>query len=190
MICLRGPADVLPELGTLLSPELIIVGRAHDPRTSLQRLVTWYVTPAHPSPTRYLEAPDNAAAEVEPDVVRSGVEALVRLIPPLNHHDQRIEASVFAGYKQDFDGEPTRRTCELVDDERNVLMVLPSVLANAVPNALDALRTLRQRLEAPPHDPLVPSSGTVGIGELNEEANQTRWSGWGEFVDAYGVPIS
>ena len=101
--------------------------------------MTWYVTPGGTAPARYADAPDDGAADVERSVVRSGIEALVRLFPPLADHSERIQATVFAGFKQDFDGVPTQRACELVDSERHLLMVLPSVLANAVPNAVDAV---------------------------------------------------
>lgn len=63
------------------------------------RLVTWYVTPSERSPARYDEAPDDAAAEVETDVVRSAVEALRRLFRPLAHLDERIAATAFAGMR-------------------------------------------------------------------------------------------
>lgn len=188
MICVRGPAAALAELGTVVSPELIVVGHAgHDAQAPGERLVTWYVTPAHPSAPRFLEAPDDAAAEVEPDVVGQGVQALVRLVPSLARHGGQVEATVFAGYKQDLDGDATRRACDVVDDDRNVLVALPSVLANAVPNAVDAVARLRERLGTPAHDPVVASTGSVPLGELNEHVSGTRWVGFRTFAEAHGV---
>lgn len=61
--------------------------------------------------------------------------------------DERIEVTVFAGYNPGIRRPTARRACEVVDDERNVVMALPSVLANAVPNAVEGLTVIRQRLE-------------------------------------------
>ncbi|HEX2273517.1 MAG TPA: FAD-dependent oxidoreductase [Acidimicrobiales bacterium] len=187
MICLRGPAGVLPYVGTVVAPELMIVGHPSPGHPSpSQGLVTWYVTPASPvPPPRHEEAPDNGAAAVDAPVVTSGVEALGRLVPSLFLDDERIQATVFAGYKQDFDGEPTRRVCEVVDAERNVLMVLPSVLANAVPNAFDALTLIRARLEGTVAPADVPRGPGVAVGELNEDADPMRWTSWGDFAHMY-----
>lgn len=191
MICLRGGADVLPDIGTVLSPELIVVGhRDTHARTSPERLVTWYVTPAGPAPMRYADAPDDAAADVERPVVRSGIESLVHLFPPLRDLGDRVDATVFAGFKQDFDGVPTQRACELVDSSRNILMVLPSVLANAVPNAVDAVSIVRERLPEPSGRAVdVGSLGGAAVGQLNEHSDQTRWATWGEFAGEYGVQV-
>lgn len=191
MICVRGPGDVLPPIGTVLSPELIVVGHGHtDGRRSEERLVTWYVTPAGTAPARYAEAPDDAAADIERSVVTSGIEALVRLFPPLGSANERIEATVFAGFKQDFDGVPTQRTCDLVDRERNLVVVLPAVLANAVPNAVDAVTIIRERLgEATGRAADVGWGDGAAVGELNENSDQARWANWGEFARTYGQQI-
>jgi glycine/D-amino acid oxidase-like deaminating enzyme len=187
MMCLRAPRTVLPDIGTVVSPELIIVGHpSADPFTSHDRLVTWYVTPVPSIRPRHLEAPDNAAADVEAPLVRSGIDALVRLVPMLAETDSRIEATVFAGYKQDFGDEPTRRACELVDRERNVVMVLPSVLANAVPNAVEALVLIRQRLQASDAAPDLKWETGIPVGQLNENTGQTRWESWSDFVRIFG----
>ncbi len=96
-----------------------------------------------------------------------------------------VEATVFAGYKQDVDGQPTRRACELVDAERNVVVVLPSVLANAVPNALQARALIRQRGEATTPAPDLPSGAGVPVGPLTEDAGQVPWTDWGDFARSY-----
>ena len=183
MICLRGPVDVLPEVGTLLSPQLIVVGHTvGDAPTSGERTVTWYVTPADPAAERHAEAPADAIATVDDDVVAVGVEALTPLCPSLADDDPRLEATVFAGYKQEVGGEPTRRTCRVLDDDRNVVMALPSVLANAVPNALDAVEHLRRRVPPSGGAPELPVQGTVRVGELNEHTAQVAWTTWGAFA--------
>ncbi len=190
MVCLRAPMGVLPDVGTIVSPELIIVGHpSRDPATD-DRFATWYVTPANPAPPAYPEAPDTGAAEIEASVVTSAVEALIRLVPSLSNNDQPIQAAVFAGYKQEFDGQPTRRACEVVDDERNVIMALPSVLANAVPNAVEGLTLIGQRLEPTAATPELPWGADVAVGQLNENTDQTRWSNWRDFAQMYGVGIA
>ncbi|MBW3555354.1 MAG: FAD-dependent oxidoreductase [Actinobacteria bacterium] len=192
MICVMAPAEVLPPIGTVLCPELIVVGhRDTDADRSRERLVTWYVTPAAAAPVRHADAPDDGVAAVEAPVVTSGIEALVRLFPPLASDNHGVQATVFAGFKQDFDGLPTQRACELVRPERNLLMVLPSVLANAVPNSVDAVSVLRQRLGQPTGRAAeIPHHGGAAIGELNELSEPTTWTNWGDFARQYGVVIS
>jgi hypothetical protein len=165
MICVRSPTGVLPDVGTVVSPELIIVGHpSADRSTSEGGLVAWYVTPANPTPLRYTEAPDDGAAEIDPPVVRSAIRSLVRLVPWLSNDDERVQATVFAGFKQEFDGQPTRRVCEVLDGERNLIMALPSVLANAVANAMEAVGLVRQQLEATTPTPELRWDAGVAVG--------------------------
>jgi glycine/D-amino acid oxidase-like deaminating enzyme len=187
MLCLRGrPAD-LPEVGTVLSPELIVVGHVDAGATSGDREVTWYVTPADPGAARHAEAPAHARAPVDPAVVARGVRVLQRLFPPLAAAADRLSATVFAGYKQELGEEATRRACPVLDEERNVLMALPSVLANAVPNALDVVETLYRRLEPSREAPKLLPETPVAVGEPNERTDQVAWATWGDFARAYGV---
>ncbi len=190
MICLRGNSDVLPEVGTLLLPDLIVVGHPErgDGRAGA-RSVTWYVTPKEPAAPPQLDAPDDAVAPVDEEVVRRGLEQLTRLFrPPMRSAD--LHATVFAGYKQDYDGQPIKRACELVDSERNLFMVLPSVLANAVPNAEDVLRSMRDRIGAPEHGAVrLGSDQALGIGDLTESAPEVQWAPWDDFARAYGIDV-
>lgn len=182
MICLRGPVDVLPEVGTVLLPQLIAVGHTvGDAAASGERTVTWYVTPSDPAAQHHAEAPAHAIAAVDDDVVAAGVEALTRLCPSLADGG-RLQATVFAGYKQQLGAEPTRRTCSVLDEDRNLVMVLPSVLANAVPNALDVVEDLRRRVEPTRRTPEMPVYGPVRVGELNEHTTQVAWTTWSDFA--------
>ncbi|MDQ4132915.1 MAG: FAD-dependent oxidoreductase [Actinomycetota bacterium] len=189
MICVRAPRGVLPDVAAVMSPELLIV--AHPPldATSENRLETWYVTPADPEPALFDDAPDDGAADVDAAVVATGTRAVRRLVPGLARDDRPVEATVFAGYKQDFDGQPIRRACEVVDGERNVIMALPSVLANAVPNAVDALTLIRQRLEPAAVAPEVQWGPAVAVGQVNEDTDQTGWEQWSDFARRYGEEI-
>ena len=189
MLCLRGPSDVLPEVGTVVSSEALVVGHPFtDGGEPEDRRVQWYATPFDPAPVTYDDAPDDAAAPVDRPAVQRALEALVRLVPSLRRDDERLAATVFAGYKQNLDGQATRRECELVDGERNVLMALPSVLANAVPNAVDAVSILRERVEPTGRTGAGPYAG-ARVGELDEDTEQVRWAGWGDFARSFGVPI-
>lgn len=190
MICLRGSSDVLPEVGTLLLPDLIVVGHpgGGDGRAG-GHSVTWYVTPKDPAAPPRLDAPDDAVATVDEEVVRRGLEQLNRLFrPPTRSAD--LHGTVFAGYKQDYEGQPIKRACELVDPQRNLLMVLPSVLANAVPNAVDVLGLLRDRIGAPEHGAVPPDAGeAITVGDLPESAPEVQWAPWDDFARAYGVDV-
>ncbi len=191
MICVRGPVEALPDIGTVISAGMIVVGHP-SPAASASggRLVTWYVTPASPPPPpRYADAPDDGVAEIDAVMVTAGIESLLGLVPSLAANDERIQATVFAGYKQDFDGESTRRACVLVDGERNILMALPSVLANAVPNAVETLGMIRERVGAASGPPGVRWGAGVAVGRLNEDAGAGRWTDWGDFAGRYGVRI-
>ena len=152
--------------------------------------MTWYVTPADPAPPRYAEAPDDGAGEVDAPAVTAAIEGLLPLVPALAHGGERVEATVFGGYKQELDGQPTRRACEVVDDERNVVLALPSLLANAVPNAHDALTLLRGRLVASGAVPQAELGEPVAVGDLNENTQGTRWTNWSEFAHRYGVGLA
>ncbi len=103
MICLRGPSDVLPYVGSVVSPEFIVVGHPTGHRAGWEdRLVTWYVTPTEPDAVPAFDAPDYAVAEVDRRAVTAGVEALVRLFPGLrdarrshrSHRVRRLQAKL------------------------------------------------------------------------------------------------
>ena len=183
MVCLRGPSDVLPDVGTVVSSEVLVVGHRRSDG------VQWYVTPFDAAPFMYDEAPDDAAATVDRRAVQSALEALVRLYPALGRDSGLVAATVFAGYKQNLDGQPTRRACELVDGGRNVLMALPSVLANVVPNAIDAVSILRERVQPTGRTGAGPFRG-VAVGEVDEDTDAVQWTGWGDFARSFDVRIS
>ncbi len=188
MICLRGDSDVLPAVSAVLSPSMIIVGHGMATDRSSKH-ATWYVTPRPPAPEPYLDAPDDAVAPVERDTVKLAIEGLMRLVPALRRRAP-VEAAVFAGYKQDYAGGPITRACELVDPDRNLFMVLPSVLANAVPNANDVVTAIRHRIGAPQHDAVNTSAfDSVAVGDVTEAAPDVEWLSWDEFARAYGANV-
>ena len=183
MVCLRGPSDLLADVGTVVSPGVMVVGR---PRFA--GLVRWYVTPVDPAATAYDEAPDDAAAPVDRRAVQSALEALVRLVPSLRPAGGQLDATVFAGYKQGVDGQTTRRACELVDGDRNLVMALPSVLANAVPTAADVVSLLRPRLEPTGRTGGGPHPGAA-VGEVDEDTGRLGWAPLRDFARSFSVPF-
>ena len=87
-------------------------------------------------------------ARVEPPLVALTVEALRRFFPALRGNAGRVRATVYAGCKQDVDGDPLRRACELVEHDRPLVVALPSVLANALPDARDTVEITASSLPA------------------------------------------
>ncbi|HVM15569.1 MAG TPA: FAD-dependent oxidoreductase [Egibacteraceae bacterium] len=182
MLCLRAPSGVLPSVGALVSPDLLVVGHQRDdgPDTGGAG-VDWLVAPVDPSAVAHEEAPDDALADVDPHVVALAVERLKRLFPDMPDDDERVRAAVFAGYKQNVHGEQLKPACELVDPDRNLVMALPSVLAHAVPNARDAVALLRERNEPRGEVPDVPGRGEVAVAEPYEDSGPS-WHDWGAVV--------
>lgn len=186
MICLRAPAAVLPTFGAVVSPDLLVVGHRQDgDHGTDEGDTTWFVTPVDPAAAVHAEAPGDADGDVEPRLVALGVEALRRFFPVLRGDHERVRATVFAGYKQNLDGQPTKRACELVDADRNLVVALPSVLANAVPNALDAVAILRQRVEPRGRATQLPDAVPPRVGEPNEDRS-TSWHDWASFIRSHG----
>lgn len=183
MLCLRAPAGVLPALGAIVSPDLLVIGHQHDDGRGAAAASTWYVTPVDASAAPHDAAPDDAVADAEPRLVALAVRELRRLFPALRHDDERVQAMVFAGYKQDLDGDPMGRACELVDPDRNLMAVLPSVLANAVPNARDCVAVLRDRVEPSGQTADVPGAGGVALGAPYEDSGPA-WQDWGVLARA------
>ncbi|MEX0657659.1 MAG: FAD-dependent oxidoreductase [Egibacteraceae bacterium] len=185
ILCLRAPAGVLPAFGAVVSPDLLVIGHRQDDGRGAAAASTWYVTPVDPMATPHPRAPDDAVADVEPRVVALAVQGLRRLFPVLRHDDERVQATVFAGYKQDLDGEQLGRACELVDADRNLMVVLPSVLANAVPNAHDCVAVLRERVEPSGQTTDMPGAGGVAVGAPYEDSG-LPWQAWGALARAAG----
>lgn len=190
MLCVRAPRGVLGPVATLVSPDLVVVGHLNDGHDTVGQAgdqASWYVSPASAVPPVHVaEAPDSGVAEVEPQEVALAVERLTRLVPALASVGAEVEATVFAGYKQDVDGEPTRPEVELVDPGRGIVLAVPSVLANAVPNALAALAAVKAVTapsgalwERPPGLP-APS-----VGVVNELRSGAEWRDWPTFAAAH-----
>jgi glycine/D-amino acid oxidase-like deaminating enzyme len=181
MICLRAPAGVLPVVGTVVAPGLAIVAHQRSGGADL-----WYVTPQVAEPQRVAVVPDDAHADVDPDLVAAGVARLRELVPALAEGDPEVEATVFAGYKQDVDGEVTRRLVEHLPGNPPVLVAVPSVYAGAWANARDVVE--RVTALAPPSGmtaPLPVAADPVPVGQENEAGPEARWVPWRKWAAGY-----
>ncbi|MDP9442673.1 MAG: FAD-dependent oxidoreductase [Actinomycetota bacterium] len=190
MLCVRAPAGVLAPVATLVSPDVVVVGHLNDGHDTVGQgrdQASWYVSPASVVPEHLTEAPDTGAAEVDPQEVALAVERLIRLLPALTRASAEVEATVFAGYKQDVDGHPARPAVEVVDPRRAIVLAVPSVLANAVPNALAVLAAVKAVAEpsgsgwARPDELPAPS-----VGVVDELRSGVAWRDWPTFAAAYG----
>lgn len=180
MLCLRAPAGVLPPVGTVLTPALAIV--AHQDRDGTSR---WYVTPAVAQPDRVAEVPDDAHAEVQQELVDAAVDGLRPLVPVLATLDPPVQATVFAGYKQDVDGQMTRRIVDVVAMDPLLLVAVPSVFAGAWANAREVVDHVRAHLAAPGQRPRIPDGlPPVLIGLEDEQRPGVPWSSWRDFTTA------
>ena len=176
MLCLRAPAGVLPAVGTVLTPGLVVV--AHQDRDGAGR---WYVTPgpAGVQPDRAADVPDDAHAEVQPDLVDAAVTGLRQLIPVLADPDPPVEVTVFAGWKQDVDGQMTRRLVAVVDTDPLVLVAVPSVFAGAWANAREVVEHVRAHLPTQGRrSHLLDGLPPVELGVEDERRDGVEWSRW------------
>ncbi|MDP9386773.1 MAG: hypothetical protein M3Q48_02310, partial [Actinomycetota bacterium] len=123
---------MLGPVATLVSPDLVVVGHVNDGHDTVGQgrdQASWYVSPVSVvQPEHVAEAPDTGAAEAEPQDVLLAVEHLIRLMPALARVNADVEATVFAGYKQDLDGQPARPA---VEQEQRVAVPVAGQLGDA-----------------------------------------------------------
>lgn len=178
MLCVKGPIDVLPAISLLsLVHGLNVVAHTDG------KMVVWYSTPFQEDDPSFDDAPDDAEAAVDADVVAAGFRRLEALFPAIATSPQ-LRFAAYAGYRQDIGQTAGTPMCELVDGTANLVLALPSLVVNAWSNAkiaagiVDAL-TLRKVQQ-----PDIPASGAgVLVGRLREERPGVRWSTWREMND-------
>jgi glycine/D-amino acid oxidase-like deaminating enzyme len=177
IICVKGPLGVLPEASLLsLTHGLNIVAHAN------REGVTWYSTPFHDEDPNFDEAPDDAQADIDLDVVGDGLERLQRLFPPIATRDE-LRFTAYAGFRQDVGEIVGTPACELVDGTTNLLMALPSLAINAWSNARIAAEIVDAVSPRKVHQPDVPSAGVgVDVGRLREDRIGARWSTWRQML--------
>jgi glycine/D-amino acid oxidase-like deaminating enzyme len=181
MLCLRASAGVLPLVGSVVTPDLVIVAHQRGDGAAL-----WYVTPQVGEPVRVPVVPDDAEADVESDVVAAAVARLRDRVPALAERDPDVEATVFAGYKQDVDGQVTRRLVEFLPGDPPIVVAVPCVFAGAWANAREVVDLVAGLAPARGVDgPLLVGRGPVPVGRDGEARPGVRWAPWREWADSF-----
>jgi hypothetical protein len=173
ILCIKGPVDVLPAT-SVLSPVhgLNVVAHASG------RTVRWYSTPFQDDDPNFDEAPDDAEAVVDGDVVAAGWRRLKSMYPAIAASPQ-LRFAAYAGYRQDVGETAGTPACELVDGVANLLLALPSLVVNAWSNAEIAAEIVRTVAPRKVHQPDLPSAGLgVRVGPLREDRPGVLWSTW------------
>lgn len=173
IICVRGPAGVLPDASLLsLTHGLNVVAHAN------REGVTWYSTPFQDEDPNFDEAPDDAEADIDRDVVADGLQRLQRLFPPIATRNE-LRFTAYAGFRQDVGEIVGTPACELVDGTTNLLMALPSLAVNAWSNAKIAPEIVDAVAPRRGGQPEIPGAGVgVGVGRVREDRSGVRWSTW------------
>lgn len=198
MVCIRGPEDLLPAVNLMIPTEkLRIAGhRLSDlvPGCDDDR-VLWYVTPRDltasvPHELHDGRLPDGGEADPDPGIVRDGLETLLSVYPPLaavaDEGHPGLEATVYAGIKQEYDGEPHRPFCGRVAGTTDVLVALPSVITGAWVNAGRVAEMVAGRVAPSGEGPPLPGGGAgVSIGRHTEDTEAVEWHDWPAFLDAF-----
>jgi glycine/D-amino acid oxidase-like deaminating enzyme len=175
MICVRGPAGVLPEASLLsLTHGLNVVAHAHG------EAVTWYSTPFQDDDPNFEDAPDDAEADIDPDVVADGLQRLHRVFPSIATR-RELRFTAYAGFRQDVGETVGTPACELIEGTANLLMALPSLVVNAWSNAKLAAGIVDAVAPRKVRQPDIPGAGVgARVGRLREDRPGVRWSTWRE----------
>lgn len=177
MLCLRAPRTTLPATSVAaLSLGLLLA--AHDDGER----VTWYVTPTRLGGPSFDDVPNDAAAPVDPSLLRRAWEALRRLYPPLLGVEG-LQVGHYAGYRQDIGFWPGRRLCAVITGAGNVIAALPSGLVGPWRNAADALTLLRGLAAPSTTQPALAGAGQgVCVGHAVEDRPGFVWQSWEDWV--------
>ena len=179
MLCLRAPRGALPATSVAaLSLGLLLA--AHDDGER----VTWYVTPMQLGGPSFDEAPNDAAAPVDPTMLRRAWDTLQTLYPPLLGVEG-LQVGHYAGYRQDIGNWPGARMCSVMAGAGNVIAALPSGLVGPWRNAAAALILVRG-LVAPSRagaQPALTEAGqSVRVGLPVEERPGFAWQPWEDWL--------
>jgi glycine/D-amino acid oxidase-like deaminating enzyme len=177
MLCLRATQGALPATSVAaLSLGLLLA--AHDDGER----VIWYVTPMQLGGPSFDDVPNDAAAPVDPTVLRRAWDTLQTLYPPLRGV-AGLQVGHYAGYRQDIGNWPGARLCAVIAGAGNVIAALPSGLVGPWRNAADAL-TLLRGLAAPSRtQPALAGAGQgVCVGRPVEERPAFVWQSWEDWL--------
>jgi hypothetical protein len=183
MICVRAPRGSLGTTSVVAMP-LGLMLAAHDQANN----VTWYVTPVEMGGPSYDEIPDDAASEVDPEMVSRGFTSLLTLYPRLPEVEG-LQLGCYAGYRQDIGDRPGNRMCELVDGTKNVILALPSGLVGPWLNAARVCEIVGGLVDPSGGERPLPGGGAgVHVGHPVEDRPDFVWMGWDEWSRKYPQP--
>lgn len=200
MVCIRGPEELLPAVNLMIPTEkLRIAGhrlRDQNPGTDDDRVI-WYVTPRDLTASVHHELhddrlPDAGDGEVNETVVREGLETLLSVYPPLaeaaDGGHPGLDATAYAGIKQEYDGKPHVPFCDRVAGTNDVVVALPSVVTGAWVNAGRVADLVGERSDPRGEDPPIPGGGTgVAVGPNTEDAEGVNWHEWPTFLRQFDL---
>jgi glycine/D-amino acid oxidase-like deaminating enzyme len=173
MLCVKGPAGVLPATSLLSLVHGLNVVAHRDEGT-----VMWYSTPFQDDDPNFTEAPDDAEADVDADLVASGFRRLERLFPAIASSRQ-LRFAAYAGYRQDIGETAGTPVCELVEGTANLVIALPSLVVNAWSNAKIAVEIVDAVAPRALRQPDIPGGGVgVRVGRPREDRPGVSWKTW------------
>lgn len=176
MICVRAPRGALPTTSIVAMPLGLMIA-AHDQPDG----VTWYVTPMQMGGPSTDDVSNDAAGDVEPEMVSRGVAGLLSLFPRLGEVEG-LQVGCYAGYRQDVGDMPGRRMCELVTGTENVIVALPSGLVGPWLNARDVAGIVGGLFGPTGEQSALPGAGHgVQVGDAVEDRPDFTWTPWDEW---------
>jgi glycine/D-amino acid oxidase-like deaminating enzyme len=180
MICVRAPRGALPTTSVMAMP-LGLMLAAHDQPDN----VTWYVTPMEMDGPSFDDVPNDAASEVDPEMVSGAWMRLLTLFPRLAQVPG-LQLGCYAGYRQDIGDQRGSRMCGLVEKTENVIVALPSGLVGPWLNGT-TICEIAGRLFGPGRaQTALPSAGVgVQVGDPVEDRPDFVWMGLEEWSRKY-----
>jgi glycine/D-amino acid oxidase-like deaminating enzyme len=180
MICVRAPRGSLPTTSVVAMPLGLLLA-AHDQPDN----ITWYVTPMEMGGPSYDNIPDDAASDVDPEMVSRGFATLLTLYPRLPEI-HGLQLGCYAGYRQDVGDRPGNRICELVEGTRNVAVALPSGLVGPWLNSTRICEIVGGLVDPSGSQPPLSGGGVgVRVGSPVEDRPDFAWMGWDEWLGKY-----
>jgi len=186
MICYRGNKNVIKAFAAA-SMEKGIVFIGHHREEGNEMKAFGYISPFQPkfrtSTTAVVDY--NAKAELVDGAVKATFDALFTLIPSFKQVVDKLEWTIYAGYKQDINGSTSHATmyARSFASLKNTCVLLPSLLS-MVPATTEAF--ISQLKEKVSPGPAVTFS-FKGVEVDDYAANNYKWQSWNDFKRAHSV---
>ena len=180
MICVRAPRGSLPTTSVVAMP-LGLMLAAHDQPDN----VTWYATPMETGGPSQDDIPNDAAGDLDHEIVSRGCMSLLTLFPQLPEIDG-LQMGCYAGYRQDVGDQPGNRMCELLEGTNNVIIALPSGLVGPWLNAIRMSEIVGGLVDPSGNRTPLPGGGEgIRVGSAVEDRPDFAWIGWDEWSRRY-----